>query len=414
MEILEQLVATPSWSVPAQDREGRQKCDEGTILDIIQDYFKGTDVQLHRVGQRHGFEHRRSVVVVKGSQDAAFTLGLYAHVDTVYPDGFPKEWNNPLHLESNGDRLSGLGAYDMKAGVMTMIDILREVEVPKGIRVVGAFCPDEEGNSFGAIDVVNWLGANNMMPDLVLSPEIATLRNSKNRPERDDPKDVVVNRVGHVKSILKLTAPQMHGFEGNGVDAFKELRVLMDSMEKRMANSARTHKNFGSQPERLQFKQALVERAEGFSNTTKAFLRLSYMNFPGNSSVDVLEWQRRCIANVASRRAWTANRVAFTFDQTPGETTYQPYALDVTTPVAQAVLGGVDDVYGAHKLKAGHSTSDANVWVAAGVPTFDIGAMGGKAHHREEWVSGQSIKQNIEFYRNMITRRIPDLLAARK
>ncbi len=261
LEILEELVGTPSWYAPPNDRHGRQKNDEGGVLDTIEEYLQQADIDVRRVG-RIDAPNRRSIVAMKGEQkNQDFTLLLYGHVDTVYPRGFPSEWKNPLQLRRDNDTLHGLGVYDMKAGIMGIIDILREVDVPPGVRVVGAFCPDEEGDSIGALDAIAWMKKHGIKPDLVLSPEIATMRK---RQEKDSPKDVIVNRVGHVKSLVRLTTPQMHGFDGSAADAGVELIELIKYMDERASTDARQHANFGKQRERFEKKEIHVARADGF------------------------------------------------------------------------------------------------------------------------------------------------------
>lgn len=412
LEILEELVGTPSWYAPPNDRHGRQKCDEGGILDTIENYLQEAKIDVHRVG-RNEAPNRMSVVAMKGElKNPDFTLLLYAHVDTVYPRGFPNEWKNPLQLRRDNDTLHGLGVYDMKAGVMEIVDILREVDVPLGIRVVGAFCPDEEGDSIGALDAIAWMKKHGIKPDLVLSPEIATMRK---RQEKDSPKDIIVNRVGHVKSLIRLTTPQMHGFDGSAADAGDELLELIAYMKERASTDARQHPNFGKQRERFERKEIRVTRAHGFSNTTAAFLRMSYINFPGHSVSEVIEWERECIDCCAKMRKWNHHSVVELFGQTEGETSYEPYALDLSSEVSQMTLAGVDAVYGGHKLKAGSSTSDANVLVQHfGVPTFDIGPAGSGAHSMNEQVSASSIARNIVFMRHMLTKQIPQYLDAKK
>lgn len=416
-ELLQELVRTPSWF---SQRGGN---DEALILDKIEDMLsQRMDAEIHRVdGDPRPSKvsldpfRRKSVFAERGTlKDPSFTVMLYAHIDTVFPDGFPKEWSNPLQLSRDGDRLSGLGAYDMKAGAMEVIDIFREVDVPQGVRLQAALCHDEEMESYGALDLVEWLKAKGKVPDLILSPEIATL---SKRQEADMPKkDIIVNRIGHVKSLFKLIVPQAHRFETSALDAETEYMVLRNHIDAYFQKEKKQHKFFGKRGEDLKINEVMIPRAKGFSNTTEASFRMSYLNVPGHTVREVMEWEMRRIEECDKIRRWTKKGAEILFNQTPNETSYEPYALDLESPKEKMVLSSVASVYGGYKLKGGGSTSDANVFNALlpDAPCFDIGPIGGKAHNREEWVSAASIAKNIEWQRHVITTAIPELLASRK
>ena len=79
---------------------------------------------------------------------------LYGHTDTV-----PEQGNTTASVDA--DRVHGLGACDMKAGVSVMIHLLEDPEVLSGpYDVVGVFYDKEEGPSAenGLEDVLNTVG----------------------------------------------------------------------------------------------------------------------------------------------------------------------------------------------------------------------------------------------------------------
>lgn len=415
-EMLKTLVETPSWFVPHNDQHRRTPHDERQIMERIEEMLTqvndaavvrvsgGTAGSVDRFGRHSMFAERGEL------KDPAFTILLYAHVDTVYPDGFPNEWNNPLQLVPAGDKLHGLGAWDMKAGAMAAIDVFREAAIPPGVRVQIALCHDEEMESAGARDLAAWLKDRGTPPDLVLSPEIATLTNVQ---ERDFPKkDVVASRIGHVKSLAKIIVPQAHRFNRGALDAESELFEARRYLKAMFERDRRAHQFFGKKAEDLAFTEYHVQRAKGFSNTTNGALRLSYLNVPGNSAQDVLEWEKDRFDEVGKIRDWTRKCGQMLFSRTPQETSYDPYAIDTKTDLSRAVLKGVTHVYGGYKLRGGGSTSDANILNGAfgDAPCFDIGPVGGDAHHRGEWVSAQSTAKNIEFLRHMVEEGIQRFL----
>ncbi|MFA6328945.1 MAG: M20/M25/M40 family metallo-hydrolase, partial [Candidatus Micrarchaeia archaeon] len=101
---------------------------------------------------RQGFSVRRveiapgrfNVVGERGSRGKPILL--YGHMDTVPPYG---EWEggDPFRLREEEDKLSGLGVFDMKAGVAAMLCACGE-RTDRRLRVV--FGVDEENDSEGA------------------------------------------------------------------------------------------------------------------------------------------------------------------------------------------------------------------------------------------------------------------------
>ena len=81
--------------------------------------------------------------LVVGPRDAAAPILLVGHLDTVPSQGQP-----PARIE--GDRMFGLGASDMKAGVAVMLHLLEDRDVRlTGRDLIGVFYAGEEGPSDG-------------------------------------------------------------------------------------------------------------------------------------------------------------------------------------------------------------------------------------------------------------------------
>lgn len=415
-QLLHTLVQTPSWFV-APNRNIPSH-DETPILNLVAEMLERQDANVYRItagsdGELRDPYKREGVFAERGAlEDPSFTVLLYAHVDTVYPDGFPIAWPNPLSLNRHGDTLSGLGVYDMKAGVMEVIDTFQSVDVPDGVRLQVALCHDEEMESWGAIDLVYWLKRRNCVPDLILSPEIATIEKRQGVEGEGQKKDVIVNRIGHVKSTLDVTVPQAHRSQAASLDAEQELNHFRNYISAGFEQDKQSHPYFGKRTDQMRFTEYHVERASGFSNTTNGFIRMSYLNVPGRSVQEVLDWEKKKIDECGKIRNWTRKGLQYTFRPSDGETSYEPYMLNLSGPVEQMVLSSVAHIYGGYKAKSGGSTSDANILRAhfPHVPCFDIGPAGGQPHHREEWVSAESIARNIAWLRYVITEAIPGYL----
>lgn len=138
-EILGELVAIPSMSGQEQVVAGyvAERCQAPRRTTII-----GDSVAVHIPGE--------------DSKKAIFFNG---HIDTVPPT---EQWGDDpftLHTDSNDDdRLIGLGASDMKAGVAIMIDITdetREQKPPCDLWLL--FSSREETDSSGSVQIADWL-----------------------------------------------------------------------------------------------------------------------------------------------------------------------------------------------------------------------------------------------------------------
>lgn len=413
LQILRTLVSVPSW-YRTQPEKGRQPCNEQAIVQVIEEMLRDTGCTLTRVPIPHD-PHRHTLVAEKGDPRGTSVM-LYGHVDTVVPADVT--WEDPYTLKKDGDKLSGLGAYDMKAGVMAIIDILRTMEVPKGVRLVGVFAPDEEENSRGVQALLDpqspWQGMKDVQ--LVLSPEIVTIRK---RAERDAPKkDIVTGRIGHLKTVIDLTAPQAHAFT-NSPRAARECNALLSGLHAQFEESetsrSRERRHFGSLQELFEPREVRIPRADGLSVTTAAHVQLRHLILPPHTLATALQEQMGCLQRIAEARQWAKNGVVASLYQSRAETSYEPYYVNMSHPLAKAVSGSIEGAYGGVKYKGGASTSDANAFAAyfamqqRDVPVLDLGPVGANAHHRQEWVSERSIAQHIAWVRTFLTQ---DLLRA--
>jgi succinyl-diaminopimelate desuccinylase len=107
--------------------------DETALRDAIAARLGGAGLGVRPIGS--------SLVV--GEQTGRPTISLYGHLDTV-----PAQGNLPAKVR--GDRVVGLGASDMKAGLAVMIALLEDPALRGGeFDVVGVFYDGEEGPAEG-------------------------------------------------------------------------------------------------------------------------------------------------------------------------------------------------------------------------------------------------------------------------
>src|SRR5260221_47109 len=120
---------------------------EGTLGRFLYDYFKS---HRYRVYKQLVGKNRFNIIVEKGQGDKV--IGLYSHLDTVpVALGWTK---SPFDLTIQGDKAYGLGAYDMKSGMVANILTFLQFK-PKNIKLRLLLCVDEENISKGSYKLMD-------------------------------------------------------------------------------------------------------------------------------------------------------------------------------------------------------------------------------------------------------------------
>lgn len=420
--ILRDLVAIPSWrkNFAESPADPIPLCDERQAMQYIKGYLMqnsdAKEIQFSPDPKTPDRKNSQSILFERGT-GTEFTLLFTGHIDTVAPS-WEAKIKEMLTLKRDGNYLHGLGAFDMKAGIMAMMYLLCTANVPKGMKIIGAFLNDEEGNSSGAKELLQWQGLNQV--DLVLSPEIATLV----RSESDSPKDVIMARVGNVKTKLEIRVPQGHAFDPRRTDAAAEFLAAHNAMA---ALPWRTHKYFNHSDGRKLVE--FMRKEEGYGGkpsglSTCTVERGNFVQFilppnpekldEGGTVMQAYEAQARCMRQLESQREWARKGISYTFEYNTDREHYEPYITDKDHPYAQLVLKSVRNVYGGANVKSGLSTSDGNILsgrlqqLPKKPPFIELGPIGSGAHEVGEKVDAASIIRYINWAKTAIAHHIPE------
>jgi len=136
--------------------------DDGGLLDFIESYLCDfTAIRLDVKDVKNLFLYKKF-----GEGDHLCFAG---HVDVV-PAG--DGWNsNPYSLVEKDGYLYGRGTQDMKSGVASFVQALKEVQEFNGTLSL-ILTSDEEGEAeFGTIEVLKYLEQKNMLPDYAIVAE---------------------------------------------------------------------------------------------------------------------------------------------------------------------------------------------------------------------------------------------------
>lgn len=390
----------------------RGRMEQYNSGEIIAQKFQ----KLNIVTQAVGNEGRSNLIVEKGDPDG-FVVMLYAHVDTV-PRG---NWENKYKLARDPDHpehLRGVGVYDMKAGIMVLMDILEKVDVPKGIKIMVVFGVDEEKDSRGLEAFLDYEGIQNLRGNnlLIGSPEIA----STGAPSALG--DVVDRRRGSFKSRVVINAPIGHSCLDdvpNAIEADREVRNHLTAEFTRVINQGE-----GYSSERLKEAGQFPPKSPFANNPNQAGCDLEHF-LVRTSVAQALQWQQQKVSELSSSKKWREQGITHSVSAVP--TAYDYYATDTSSPVMEAVKNCAMGTFGRCNYVLGLSPADTNALAygvhgkqglraklgGSNIPIFETGPVGGNFHEGSEWVSESSIAKLIEFYKKLITCSIPKFIESR-
>lgn len=365
--------------------------NERRIAEFVEEQLKECGFATQRIEVSEG---RFNVVGERGSRTldpGHRTLFFYGHLDTVPAYG---DWEgDPLELREDGDRLIGLGAFDMKSGIAALLKMC-EVQTDRGIKV--AFGVDEENNSEGANAIVN----SGFLEDVEVGivPEIASA---------DGPclgaRAITLGRRGRSMIELEVPGQACHGATlEKGVSAITEASRLAIELD-RLNGSLGTHELL---PPPTQFIRSLHSDSGSLSLPERAVLELDRHMVVPESPESVLQQINEFIDSLyAQGKFKEIDGKRITARIKPRDVPYLlPYVTPVDNPNVQKISDIVRKRVDEPVYSYGNSVADENVFAAQGIPMISVAAEGGNEHSANEWVSKKSFLEMIEIYKEIIHR----------
>jgi glutamate carboxypeptidase len=294
------------------------------------------------------------------------TVLLVGHFDTVWTKGTLQRWP----FEVTGDRATGPGAFDMKAGIVQMFHALQQVGCPDGVTCV--LTSDEELGSQTSRSLVERL-AEGAAAALILEPSIE----------------------GGLKVARKGTSMYEIAVEGRaahaGLEPEKGANATVELAHQILA------------------VESLARADQGTTVTPTVVTGGTTTNtVPENASVQIdvraetRAEQERVDSEIRSRvRSVEGTRLVVT-----GGPNRPPFSRDASATLfelAQKAAGelGLPALTG----EAVGGGSDGNFTAGIGVATLDgLGAVGGKAHAEGEWVDIPSMAERAALLSQLLIR----------
>jgi acetylornithine deacetylase/succinyl-diaminopimelate desuccinylase-like protein len=341
------LVSIPS---PSSEEEG--------IALFASDYLG--DVELQNI---KGFGP--NVIARKTRDEGLPTILLCAHMDTV------KSWKGGLNPRISGNRLYGLGAADMKAGLAILLHTFKNFN-PKKVNLILALTVDEEGNSLGAYRLKKEKGLN---ADLCLIPEPTGER-------------AMLGARGRFVLDIELKGEGGHGARPQkGLNVIDEATDVVRGLKKLKMGS---HSEFGK-------GSYCVLKIWGGGDTlsipSSCTVRVDRHIVPGESKGTVMKEFKAVIDGLSLKSKvklrWMKRSTPFL---KPYITRRTKLAKRFLTEHERLISGGTSYI---------KSVGDYNVFGKT-IPTIVFGPEGKHWHTKREFVDIESTKRCAEFYSHFL------------
>lgn len=339
----------------------------------------GFNVKKHYIS-----ENRFNLLAEKGDGDKSYLL--YAHADTVPVYGKWKE--DPFTLRIEGDKAIGLGAVDMKGG---LVSILKAVEGfrPNNYKLKVCFGVDEENISEGAYELskTSWLNdvKGVLVPESVVPFHISEKAGSQ----------IAIGRKGRSVFTIKIHGESTHGVNTQkGISAIDEGIKLIEALKNLELTK---HEKLG---ETSFFVRRFESKSNSLSIPDYAEIELDFHLVPHDTSLSLKEKLTSFISNLYEKNILTKTDKDFEVILNERKTPYlEPFVIDEKDTFLNVVTQSVSNVYKEFSYSYGKSVSDENVFGALGIPTLTVGPLGDNHHSSEEWVSIESLEKLTQIYK---------------
>lgn len=301
------------------------------------------------------------------------TLVLDGHLDVVGPGAMP----HPFEPRVEGDRMTGRGSCDMKAGVAAMV-VAAEEWVRRGTAgtVVLALVADEEAGSVGTEAVLPALDRLGLAPDGCVVGEPTWL-------------DLAAAHRGYAVVEATLRGTAGHSSQPDlGVNALTHLGRLLGCVEQADAalRSGPAHPVVGHGS----WAATVAHAGEApFTIPDSATAMVERRTVPGEPAAAALDDVRAMLGELAAADPTVTGEARLVTCRDGWELSSEP--------AARHLAGLFDEALPRHAAPRPRRVGfpywmESAMWQAAGVPTVVCGPAGGGLHADDEWVDLRQVR----------------------
>ena len=351
--------------------------NEGKIGQYIKE--KLLEMQF-RVKVQKVTETRFNILAEKGKGPSVL---LFGHLDTVKEK---EDWNtNPYVLTTKGDNLYGLGAWDMKSGLATILSAVKNFS-PKKYKLKLAFVVDEEFVSLGMDKLIKSGWLKDVIGAIVPEPGFTY-----------GIKGIAMGRIG--RPVFNITVKTKGGhvyLTKDRINAIEEANKILKILK---VIKTVFHKDLGAS---FLFPRAIHSEAQAMTIPDKVEIEVEGQTVPPQTSQSVLQELKDVISEERKREKINAEVFVSLLER---PTLFcEPFVIDKKNSFVRIVSGILENtINGTPRFYYRRSVGDENRVAQLGIPVLTIGPRGGNAHEANEWVSKSSLFKLEKFLSNLIS-----------
>jgi acetylornithine deacetylase/succinyl-diaminopimelate desuccinylase-like protein len=349
--------------------------NEHDIAEFIASQLDFTQVEIQRV---EGFGP--NVIARHITDPEKPNIILNCHMDTVE---VMQGWkSDPFKPQTEGNRLFGLGASDMKAGIAMAVDVFKKA-ARKDLNLIFTAVSDEEGNSKGSYVLIE---------QLLKSELKERLKDGLCLIFEDTQENVILGARGRYVVEINVMGSSAHGATPNfGINAIEDAAKIVGMLNSLPLNS---HPKLGKGT----FCILKIEGGgDSLSVPYKCTIRVDRHTVIGENKKQVMadfkELMGKLDLKCSYELSWMKRDTPF----------LEPYLLDVNNPWAQKFVASFRELYGHDpKIAYGKSVGDFNAFGKI-MPTMVFGPKGENMHGPNECVYLDSIVRCRDLYLKFLT-----------
>jgi len=353
---------------------------EGGALDLLQDELDKLGFECTRLPFGSGEKRIDNLFARRGTDGPHFAFA--GHTDVV-PVGDITQWQqDPFGGALVDGRLYGRGAADMKGGVAAFVaaaEMFDAAEQAGSISMI--ITGDEEGDAnFGTVKMVEWLKANDQVPDICVVGEPTNLARLG---------DVIKNgRRGSLSCHLRVDGVQGHvAYPHLADNPITRLLAMLAPVNGTALDGGNDY--FDPSTANVTSIDTGNEVGNVIPATVEARFNIRFNT--EHKSEDLIEWLEEHFDRIGGQ--WTVNwRVSALPFVTP--------AGRLTELMQDAILAVTGQT---PTLSTGGGTSDAR-FITTICPVAEFGLVGQTMHQIDEYVDSADIDQLAKIYHQMLVR----------
>lgn len=350
--------------------------NEHKIADFITSQLDFADVEMQNVD---GFGPNVIAKHVVNSDRPIIILNC--HMDTVE---VMQGWeSDPFKPSIQGDKMFGLGASDMKAGIAVAMDVFKKA-LEKDANIIFTAVSDEEGNSKGA----------HILLEKLLRKELKEhIKESLCLIPEDTEEEVKLGARGRYVVEITVKGCSAHGATPeSGNNAIEDAAVIVGALKNLPLNS---HPILGN-------GSLCVLKIDGggdsLSVPDRCTIRVDRHTVIGENKEQVMRDFEILLKNLQLKCSYELNWMK---RETPF---LEPYTLEVDNPWAKKFLKTYEEFYGKEPdISYGKSVGDFNAFGKL-MPTIVFGPRGENVHGPNECVYLDSIVRCRDLYMKFLTK----------